>query len=331
MAELTHHPASPAGGPTPPPRRRAARTIRWLAARGFQAFVPRPRRGTAHLADTDTAPDLAALPFGDEVEVPDPGGCTLGKSLRRRSRHDARGRLLPALPRDGRSRLLHGAGLFEALESDPASVEAVTGQATLALAPRLRRRTGARPAGPGPRAGSGCTLRRARRCPDRARPLPRRRGQPGPDAGAEAEPELVCTGLVFPRAEWRPARRPPGDAARRRRRRRVPRSEPYVQSLLGKLEIDVGNCAGARVPSGAGGQSRLRRPSPPPRSPPRGSVEAIAGYRAAIEHQSSPDYAIALGQTAEAAGRKAEAKRAFAMVATAARSLAAVDVIPTPI
>ena len=173
----------------PQPRRRAARTIRWLAPLAVFEPVPRPSalnrssdrhrhrarpcrpavrgyRGPRILEDA-----LAANP-PTPVSPRCSGTPTTSAPARRAIPPTSTGEQAysKALERPGQRRGCDRAG-------DAARQRA-----------RLRRRTGARPAGPGPRAGSGCTLRRARRCPDRARPLPRRRGQPGPDAGAEAEP-----------------------------------------------------------------------------------------------------------------------------------------------
>ncbi len=342
MAELTHHPASPAGGPThPQPRRRAARTIRWLAPLAvFGAlFLALSALNRSSDPGTDTAPDLAALPFGDtegQVRIledalaanpSDAGLATmLGDAYYQRSRETGD----PAYYTRGEQ------AYSKALESDPASVEAVTGQATLALARHdfagglalAQRAHALEPALVAPYAA----------LVDAQIELGRYRAAEGSLGRMLAlKPNLSS----YARASY--FRELNGDLPGALQAMRLaaaagagaPEGQAYVQSLLGKLEIDVGNYAAA---AHAYRQALAVNPGYAPALAGHAQIDAIrgrfdraiAGYRAAIEHQSSPDYAIALGQTAEAAGRGAEAKRAFAMVATAERSLAAVDVIPDP-
>jgi tetratricopeptide (TPR) repeat protein len=98
-----------------------------------------------------------------------------------------------------------------------------------------------------------------------------------------------------------------------------PESEAYVQSLLGKLEADSGNYGAAErayrealsidpgYPAAEAGWAGIEAG--------RGDFDAaIRRYRDVVERLPLPEYAIALGEAEQAAGRDAAAKRDFGLV-----------------
>ena len=108
----------------------------------------------------------------------------------------------------------------------------------------------------------------------------------------------------------------------------APENVAYVQTLLGDLEAMRGRTGAARrayaaalsgvqgyVPAlagrarldAAGGRLRL----------------AIDGYEEIVRHRPLPEYVIALGETQQAAGRRAAARETFALVDAQRRLLAA--------
>jgi tetratricopeptide (TPR) repeat protein len=102
----------------------------------------------------------------------------------------------------------------------------------------------------------------------------------------------------------------------------------YVQSLLGTLELERGRIAAAETayrealaaepefPAALAGLARV--------DAARGDLDhAIAGYRDVVERLPLPEYAIALGEAEEAAGRMAAAERDYALVDAEARLLRA--------
>jgi tetratricopeptide (TPR) repeat protein len=102
----------------------------------------------------------------------------------------------------------------------------------------------------------------------------------------------------------------------------------YVQSLLGTLELERGRIAAAETayrealaaepefPAALAGLARI--------DAAHGDLDhAIAGYRDVVERLPLPEYAIALGEAEEAAGRMAAADRDYALVDAEARLLRA--------
>ena len=98
-----------------------------------------------------------------------------------------------------------------------------------------------------------------------------------------------------------------------------PEGEAYVQGLLGKLLADEGRYAAAEH---AYRQAFAINPGYPPALAGIAGVEAGRGefapairrYREVVERLPLPEYAIALGETEQAAGRLAAAKRDYALV-----------------
>lgn len=104
-------------------------------------------------------------------------------------------------------------------------------------------------------------------------------------------------------------------------------SESYVQSLLGKLQIDQGNYAAAERsyrqalaadPTYAQALAGLARTQAA-----NGNLDgAISRYEKVVEQLPLPEYAIALGEAQDAAGRSAAAKRSYELVAVQSKLLA---------
>jgi tetratricopeptide (TPR) repeat protein len=98
-----------------------------------------------------------------------------------------------------------------------------------------------------------------------------------------------------------------------------PEGEAYVQGLKGKLLSDQGRYSAA---DHAYRQAFAINPGYPPALAGIAGVEAarrqldaaIGDYRKVVERLPLPEYAIALGETEEAAGRTAAAKRDYALV-----------------
>jgi tetratricopeptide (TPR) repeat protein len=98
-----------------------------------------------------------------------------------------------------------------------------------------------------------------------------------------------------------------------------PEGEAYVQGLQGKLLSDLGRYGEA---GHAYREALAINPGYPPAIAGAASVEAsrrqlnaaIHDYRTAVERLPLPEYAIALGETEEAAGMAAAAKRDYALV-----------------
>jgi tetratricopeptide (TPR) repeat protein len=342
MTELIHHPAPPAGGPTRPRLRpRAARAIRWLAPLAvFGAlFLALSALNRPSERGTGTAPDLAALPFGDtegqvrileDALAADPTdshlATMLGDAYYQRSRESAD----PAYYARAEQ------AYSTALQIDPARVEAVTGQATLALARHdfagglvlAQRAHALEPALAAPYTALVDAQIELGRYGAAERSLGRMLAlKPSLSSYARASYFRELNGDLRGALQ---AMRLAADAGAG-----APEGQAYIQSLLGKLEIDVGDYGAA---AHAYREALAVNPGYAPALAGRAQIDAIggrfgraiAGYRVAMERQGSPDYAIALGQTAEAAGRGLEAERAYAQVAAEARSLAAVDLIPDP-
>ncbi len=108
----------------------------------------------------------------------------------------------------------------------------------------------------------------------------------------------------------------------------APESEAYVQGLLGKLLADEGRYAAAGQ---AYRQAYAINPGYPAALAGIAGVEAARGdfaaairhYRRLVERLPLPEYAIALGEAEEAAGRTAAAKRDYALVGAEAKLLRA--------
>jgi tetratricopeptide (TPR) repeat protein len=107
-----------------------------------------------------------------------------------------------------------------------------------------------------------------------------------------------------------------------------PEGEAYVQSLLGKLEADGGRYGAAER---AYRQALAIDPGYPQADAGLASVEAGSGdfdaavrrYRDVVERLPLPEYAIALGETEEAAGRAAAAQGDYGLVGAEIRLLKA--------
>jgi tetratricopeptide (TPR) repeat protein len=102
----------------------------------------------------------------------------------------------------------------------------------------------------------------------------------------------------------------------------------YVQALLGTLQLERGRIGAAETayrealvadpgfPAALAGLARV--------DASRGDLDsAIRGYRSVVERLPLPEYAIALGETEEAAGRMAAAERDYALVDAEAKLLRA--------
>jgi tetratricopeptide (TPR) repeat protein len=98
-----------------------------------------------------------------------------------------------------------------------------------------------------------------------------------------------------------------------------PEGEAYVQGLKGKLLFDLGRYASAERAYRA---ALVIDPGYPAALAGIASVEAARGelgaairdYRTVVERLPLPEYAIALGETEQAAGRSSAAKRDYALV-----------------
>jgi tetratricopeptide (TPR) repeat protein len=105
-----------------------------------------------------------------------------------------------------------------------------------------------------------------------------------------------------------------------------PENLAYVDSLLGKLEIDRGRYAAARQ---AYREALAADPAYPPASAGLARVDAAAGhldlaierYREVVDRLPLPEYVIGLGEAEIAAGREAAARRDLALVGVEARLL----------
>jgi tetratricopeptide (TPR) repeat protein len=105
-----------------------------------------------------------------------------------------------------------------------------------------------------------------------------------------------------------------------------PENLAYVDSLLGKLEIDRGDYAAARQ---AYREALAADPAYPPASAGLARVaaaegdlnQAIARYREVVDRLPLPEYVIGLGEAEIAAGREAAARRDLALVGVEARLL----------
>jgi tetratricopeptide (TPR) repeat protein len=107
-----------------------------------------------------------------------------------------------------------------------------------------------------------------------------------------------------------------------------PESEAYVQSLLGKLEADRGRYGAAEQ---AYRQALAIAPGYPQAAAGLASVEAGRGdfdsairhYRAVVDRLPLPEYAIALGEAEQAAGREEAARRDYGLVGAEVKLLRA--------
>jgi tetratricopeptide (TPR) repeat protein len=107
-----------------------------------------------------------------------------------------------------------------------------------------------------------------------------------------------------------------------------PEGEAYVQGLQGKLLSDLGRYGDANH---AYREALAINPDYPPALAGTANVEAsrrqfnaaIGDYRKAVQRLPLPEYAIALGETEEAAGRTAAADRDYALVGTEVKLLQA--------
>jgi tetratricopeptide (TPR) repeat protein len=107
-----------------------------------------------------------------------------------------------------------------------------------------------------------------------------------------------------------------------------PEGEAYVQSLLGKLEADRGRYGAAEQ---AYRQALAIDPAYPQATAGLASVEAGRGdfdsairrYRAVVDRLPLPEYAIALGEAEQAAGRLQAARRDYGLVGAEVRLLRA--------
>jgi tetratricopeptide (TPR) repeat protein len=288
---------------------------------------------------TGSAPDLAALPFGDtegqvrmlqEALGADPSDAhlavLLGDAYYQRSRETAD----PAYYERAEE------AYSQALQNDPASVDAVTGQATIALARHdfagglvlAQRAHALEPALVAPYAALVDGQIELGRYEAAERTLGRMLAlKPNLSSYARASYFRELNGDLPGALEAMRLAAAAGAGA--------PEGQAYIQSLLGKLEIDVGDYAAA---ARAYRQALAANPGHAPALAGLAQVDAIrgrfdraiAGYRAVIERARNPEYAIALGDTARAAGRRIEAERAYALAAAEAKNSAAVDVTPDP-
>src|SRR3954452_9322436 len=107
-----------------------------------------------------------------------------------------------------------------------------------------------------------------------------------------------------------------------------PEGEAYVQSLLGKLEADRGRYGAAEQ---AYRQALAIDPAYPPAAAGLAGVEAggrdfdtaISRYRGVVERLPLPEYAIALGEAEQAAGRFDAARRDYGLVGAEVKLLRA--------
>jgi tetratricopeptide (TPR) repeat protein len=98
-----------------------------------------------------------------------------------------------------------------------------------------------------------------------------------------------------------------------------PEGEAYVQGLQGKLLFDLGRYAAAER---AYREALSINPGYPPALAGVASVEAVGGeleaaigrYRTVVDRLPLPEYAIALGEAEEAAGRTEASRRDYALV-----------------
>ena len=335
MTELAHRTPSPADGPARPPlRSRTATAIRWLAPLavfGVLFLVLAALNRSSEPAGPAATPDLAALPLGDteaQVEIlqdalaADPSDAHLAAQLGGAYYQRARETADPAYYTKADE------AYSEALGNDPAQVEALAGQATLALARHdfagglelARRAHALEPALVAPYAPLVDAQIELGRYGAAERTLGRMLAlKPNLGSYARASYYRELHGDLPGALQAMQLAADAGAGA--------PEAQAYVQSLLGKLEIDLGNYGAA---DRAYRQALAGDPDYGPALAGRARIDAIrgeydraiAGYRAVIERLPLPEYAIALGETAEAAGRQAEAERAYALVAVEARLLA---------
>jgi tetratricopeptide (TPR) repeat protein len=107
-----------------------------------------------------------------------------------------------------------------------------------------------------------------------------------------------------------------------------PEGEAYVQALLGKLQADRGRYGAAEH---AYRQALAIDPGYPQAAAGLAGVEASSGdfdsavrhYRGVVERLPLPEYAIALGEAEQAAGREQAAQRAYGLVDAEAKLLRA--------
>jgi len=335
MTELAHHSPSPADGrPRPPHRSRTATAIRWLAPLavfGALFLVLAALNRSSEPAGPDAPPDLAALPLGDteaQVEIlqdalaADPSNAHLAAQLGGAYYQRARETADPAYYTRADE------AYSEALGNDPAQVEALAGQATLALARHdfagglelARRAHALEPALVAPYAPLVDAQIELGRYGAAERTLGRMLAlKPNLGSYARASYYRELHGDLPGSLQAMQLAADAGAGA--------PEAQAYVQSLLGKLEIDLGNYGAA---DRAYRQALAGDPDYGPALAGRARIDAIrgeydraiAGYRAVIDRLPLPEYAIALSETAEAAGKLAEAERAYALVAVEARLLA---------
>ena len=216
-----------------------------------------------------------------------------------------------------------------ALSRDPENVSAITGQATLALArhdfkgalelAERARRLAPQLASPyAPLADAQVELGRYR---DAARTL-------------ERMVRLKANLTAYARISY--FRELHGDLPGALRAMRLaasagagaPEGEAFVQGLLGKLLADQGRYGGAEH---AYREALATDPGYPPALAGLAGVEAGSGdfaqairrYREVVQRLPLPEYAIALGEAEEAAGRGAAAKRDYALVGVEVKLLRA--------
>jgi tetratricopeptide (TPR) repeat protein len=216
-----------------------------------------------------------------------------------------------------------------ALDRDPSSVVAVTGQATLALARHDFR------------GGLELAERAQRLGPDLASPY-----APLADAQIELGRYAAAAATLNRLARLKPNltayarisyfRELHGDLPGALQAMRLavsagaggPEGEAYVQSLLGKLEADRGRYGAAER---AYRQALAIDPGYPQAAAGLAAVEAGRGdfdssirrYRGVVDRLPLPEYAIALGEAEQAAGRQGAARRDYGLVAAEVKLLRA--------
>ena len=318
-------------------RRRLLKGIRWLSPVVVFAVLLLAL-GALNRSDapaTSTPPDLPALPAGDtEAQIAalqqalaeDPSdphlAALLGGAYYQRARETAD----PAYYTRAEE------SYSRALDSDPGSVEALTGQATLALARHdfaggLRLAQRAHSLAPAlvapysPLFDAEIELGRyaaAERTLDRMLDL-----KPSLSSYARASYFRELLGDLPGALEAMSLAAGAGAGA--------PESEAYVLSQLGKLQLDLGRYAAA---DRSYRQALAGDPGYGPALAGRARVAAAQGeldravgiYRTVVDRLPLPEYAIALGETAEAAGDLDEAGRAYALVGVEAKLLATAGV-----
>ena len=173
--------------------------------------------------------------------------------------------------------------------------------------------------------GSAAPLRRRRRRAARARPLPRGLRDLRPHGRAEAERVLVRARLLRPRAARRRRRSDRGDGARARRLDRPARG------LRPGSPSSSASCTGRSGASRRAPRTTASRFSVVPGYVPAldalARVEAARGHsaarsrsqRRAVESIPLPSYVAQLGDLLASAGRTAEAREQYALVASIER------------